>query len=302
MRRLRAPHPVHVAPLLAAGLAVAVCGQLRIERLNGADPVYSQHQWMVAEFHQAHASGDPPPDLMLLSYAPQDDETLYTIAAALMLPYSAIATLNRMDSSVLPDGPLLVPNQPGLFAWDDPRNDLERSVTQRLGASSGGLAITVPLGERRLAARFVPGSDFSREERDRFLRVRFAHPLPGSDVTSPFGFRSHPVTGIWSFHHGADFSGSFGDPVLAAADGIVRAIGRDPWLGLSISIEHRGGYETRYAHLEQSIVAVGDEIAGGDIVGMIGSTGLSTGPHLHFEVRYRGDSRNPLLFLPGVSR
>jgi murein DD-endopeptidase MepM/ murein hydrolase activator NlpD len=144
-----------------------------------------------------------------------------------------------------------------------------------------------------VSVRFAPGLDFSPQERDTFLRVRFANPLPAGVVSSVFGYRNHPVTGIWSFHGGIDLAADFGTPVTVAADGVVSSIDRDPWLGLSVTVVHRASFATVYAHLQETTVAAGQTMSAGDIVGYVGSTGLSTGPHLHFEIRHRGESRNP---------
>ena len=273
---------------------VPLAGQARLSRLDRSDPVYTQHQRLVAAYHEAVARGETPPPLVLFAYRPDDRLDLFDLAARLMLPYAAIATLNGMTSPALPDDTdLLIPSQPGLFA---PPGDqgLQRRIAARLAGVDSTTTIRVPGADGTLeAVLFASGLDFTPEERNEFLRLRFSNPLPSAVVSSPFGYRAHPVTGVWSLHAGVDLAADFGTPVSVAADGVVSAIDRDPWLGLSITVTHRGEYETVYAHLQEAVVGVGQTVPDGAILGFVGSTGMSTGAHLHFEIRYRGEARNP---------
>lgn len=110
------------------------------------------------------------------------------------------------------------------------------------------------------------------------------YPLPyGVPVTSNYGWRINPVTGIWSFHSGIDLGASFGTPVLAAKSGVVEFAGWGGGYGNLIELDH-GATGTRYAHLEAIYVYQGQTVAQGQQIGIVGSTGRSTGPHLHFEL------------------
>jgi len=109
--------------------------------------------------------------------------------------------------------------------------------------------------------------------------------------------RSHPVLGGRRQHHGIDLAAPTGTPVYATADGVI---GRADWYssyGLYISINHGAAMETRYAHLSRLAVAAGDTVKKGDLIGYVGSTGRSTGPHLHYEVRVEGVAVNPLPYM-----
>jgi murein DD-endopeptidase MepM/ murein hydrolase activator NlpD len=122
-------------------------------------------------------------------------------------------------------------------------------------------------------------------------------PLEGAALTSGFGMRTHPVLGGRRQHHGIDLAAPTGTPVYATADGVV---GRADWYssyGLYISINHGGAMETRYAHLSRLAVAAGDNVKKGDLIGYVGSTGRSTGPHLHYEVRVEGIAVNPIPYM-----
>ncbi len=110
------------------------------------------------------------------------------------------------------------------------------------------------------------------------------YPLPYAvPVTSNYGWRMNPVTIIWSFHSGIDLGASFGTPVLAAKSGRVEFAGWGDGYGNLVELDH-GSTGTRYAHLEAIYVAQGQSVAQGQQIGLVGSTGRSTGPHLHFEI------------------
>lgn len=126
----------------------------------------------------------------------------------------------------------------------------------------------------------------------------FAWPLPQSfTITSPFGYRQDPFTGEWSYHNGTDIAAPQGTPILAAADGNVTvANGTDPWggsYGYHVKLDHGGGMETLYAHCLAIAVTAGQQVQQGEVIGYVGSTGNSTGKHLHFEVREKGQKINP---------
>lgn len=110
---------------------------------------------------------------------------------------------------------------------------------------------------------------------------RFTWPVQGP-ITSYFGYRNHPVYGGWSFHSGVDIAAEYGTPVQAAAAGRVVYAGVDGGYGNTVRLHH-GGFTTTYAHLFSYNVTVGEEVQQGEVIGLVGSTGLSTGPHLHFE-------------------
>jgi murein DD-endopeptidase MepM/ murein hydrolase activator NlpD len=112
-------------------------------------------------------------------------------------------------------------------------------------------------------------------------------------VTSSFGYRRDPFTGRAAMHKGLDFRGPMGAPIYAAAKGRVTFVGRKSGYGNVVEITHGNGMMTRYAHMSKFRSRVGQQVAAGDVIGAIGSTGRSTGPHLHFEVRINDRAVNP---------
>jgi len=132
---------------------------------------------------------------------------------------------------------------------------------------------------------------------------QFVPPLLGMlVVTSPFGMRVHPITGEKTEHHGADLVAELGTPVMATARGVVVWRGNKLGYGNCIVIRHGTHLSTIYGHLSHIGVHTGQSVSKGEVIGLSGSTGFSTGPHLHFEVRKDGTPVNPLsLLAPGVS-
>lgn len=123
--------------------------------------------------------------------------------------------------------------------------------------------------------------------------------MPAADqrITSTFGYRSDPFTRRSAMHGGIDFKGAVGSPIYAAAHGRVIYAGRKGGYGNFVEVDHGNGLTTRYAHLSRIDVKVGQAIDAGETLGGLGSTGRSTGPHLHFEVRINGRAVNPRPFL-----
>jgi murein DD-endopeptidase MepM/ murein hydrolase activator NlpD len=116
-------------------------------------------------------------------------------------------------------------------------------------------------------------------------------------LASGFGRRVDPFTGKAAFHYGLDFGAALGSPVLATSSGIVSFAGRSGAYGNLVEIDHGHGIRTRYGHLYQIKVKVGDAVKFRQVVGLLGSTGRSTGPHVHYEVRFNGTLRDPARFL-----
>lgn len=119
----------------------------------------------------------------------------------------------------------------------------------------------------------------------------------GGVVTSTFGMRRHPISGRRSMHKGIDISGKHGSDIVAMADGLVIFSGRKTGYGKIVEIRHPDGLETRYAHNSKNLVNEGDLVTKGQVIAKLGSTGRSTGPHVHFEVRRGGEALDPMRFL-----
>ncbi len=117
-------------------------------------------------------------------------------------------------------------------------------------------------------------------------------PVPGP-ITSNFGMRRHPILGYTRMHAGMDFKASYGTPIMAVSDGRVSAAGRAGGCGIAVRLEHGGGLSTRYCHMSRMAVSPGMTVRRGQVIGYVGSTGLSTGAHLHYEMYRGGRAINP---------
>lgn len=135
---------------------------------------------------------------------------------------------------------------------------------------------------------------------DRYLevlnKIPLGRPVPGK-ISSRFGQRKDPLKKKKAFHPGIDFRGNTGDDVMATADGIVTVSSSNKVLGKYIILSHENGFETIFAHLHKRLVKKGDIVKRGQVIGLIGNTGRSTGSHLHYGIRYQNKSIDPMKYL-----
>jgi murein DD-endopeptidase MepM/ murein hydrolase activator NlpD len=178
--------------------------------------------------------------------------------------------------------------------------------------SNGAMATFADLFDQEIGKRVAEGGAFGlqdsvlksltarRGQADPTQRLAPAHPMPTEAighavgrVTSQFGERRDPFTGEHRAHHGIDFAAPAGTPIRAAADGVVRFAGKRGGYGNVVIVEHADGTETRYAHCKELSVQRGAAVSAGENIATVGSTGRSTGPHLHFELRRGGEAVDP---------
>ena len=143
---------------------------------------------------------------------------------------------------------------------------------------------------------FIPGSKMTKYERKKFYEINFIWPIRGK-ITSYFGPRIDPITGVYSFHSAIDIKNKINSKIKAAKDGKVIFIGWQKIYGNFIMIKHNDGYITLYAHLNKVTVNLNQLVEQGEFIGLLGTTGRTTGPHLHFEVRRYGKPVDPLKYL-----
>ena len=129
------------------------------------------------------------------------------------------------------------------------------------------------------------------------IAIPSRRPIERMSLSSSYGMRVHPITGKLARHNGVDIPAPYGTPIYATADGIVGRAQRLGGYGNYVEIEHGNAIETRYGHMSSFVVQPGQQVKKGDVIGYVGSTGRSTGNHLHYEVRIDGEPVNPMPFV-----
>jgi len=275
-----------------------------IARLDAKDPMFKQYQADVELARrrlsgQNHTKEQLAEILQLYSYESKGDEDIFRLAARCNVPYSTLATLNRVSHpSLFRGGAVLLPSVPGMFLPETPKGDLEQLLALGRGPEDG-IIITVPgQGRFLFLPGFNPPADFSPTERSFFLNSGFSFPLRNYRISSPFGTRPNPFTGKPQRHNGVDLAAPTGTEVYPARAGRVSEMGTDPVFGNYIIIAHEDNWVSLYGHLSSFSTTRGANVSRTTVIGKVGSTGQSTGPHLHFELRKSGTALDPgkLLF------
>jgi murein DD-endopeptidase MepM/ murein hydrolase activator NlpD len=190
---------------------------------------------------------------------------------------------------------------------DDREFDFDMAPSTGGPETEGGIAAQVPDLSRmlseledRVALRDAQLSVLENVILQRELREQIVpdgRPVRRGFISSYFGERQDPFTGHQAFHKGVDFAGTMGADVIAVAAGIVTYVGEKSGFGHIVEVSHGNGFVTRYAHNSAAAVKVGDTVQRGQTLALMGSTGRSTGPHVHFEVLRNGRPVNPLSFI-----
>jgi murein DD-endopeptidase MepM/ murein hydrolase activator NlpD len=233
--------------------------------------------------------------LTIYQYTVRKGDELLSVAARCNVPYSTLASLNRLNNpNALEEGRiLLLPSYPGIFIPANPDSEIEKLTGASRFTNMESVALKIPVTGKSETFHFFPGADYTPTERAFFLNTGFRFPLKTFTLTSAFGLRQNPVTGNISIHQGLDFAAPFGTEVYSAADGIVTEIGDDPVYGIYVIISHNNGLTSLYGHLQKAETVLRSNVRSGTLIGRVGSTGQSTGPHLHFELRQNGKAIDP---------
>lgn len=295
------------APAAARSFSAVSDALPEIASLSHRDPLFRQYSADVQDARIALAAEKPAQELAaklaLYVYRAQADDDLLSLAARCAVPYESIATLNGLGHAGedIAGRTLLLPSVPGLYVPETPENAFEELLAASLSEeireirSAGGAerrgGIRLSIGETRFF--LFPGAGMENTARTFFLVRTMRFPLPEGRLTSAYGDRINPVTGNRVFHRGIDLAAPQGTPVYACAAGTVAESGYSPVYGNYIILRHDGGRESLYGHLHEKKIKLHDLVKSGTIIGSVGSTGQSTGPHLHFEIHENGIPRNP---------
>ena len=230
-------------------------------------------------------------------YRVQKGDSVSKIAAQFGISMDAVITSNDIrNARLLREGETLrIPNMDGI-RYTVKKGDSLVKISKTYNVP---LEIILDVNDIRTDAinegeiLFIPGARMPLGDLRLSLGELFIYPIR-KNISSNYGWREDPFTGVQSFHSGIDLRGDIGTPVKAALDGTVAVVGNDRVYGRYIILSHYGGYQTLYAHLSAYSVKQGDRVIQGGKIGEVGNTGLSTGPHLHFGVFKNGTRVNPL--------
>lgn len=257
-----------------------------------------EHLALFAEMDVSEADGFQRPRLLLFeTHSIQRGDIVGDLAISFGLNEDTILSVNGIrNSRLLQIGQVLrIPNQDGIMSTVL-RNDSLETMAARYNSDVEAIRVANQLftaSARPGTELFIPGGRLSWMERQEINGDLFIWPLSGR-ITSGFGWRRDPFgSGRREFHNGIDIAAPMGTPIRAAKPGRVSAVGFDNIWGNFVVITHPRGYRTLYAHMSRVRVRHGAYVGAGERIGDVGSTGRSTGPHLHFTVFRQGSVINP---------
>ena len=181
------------------------------------------------------------------------------------------------------------------------KNQIFENIIDNIGSKKAAKKIT---NDKNSGGPFIPVEEGSHEDLlikaetylETIRHLPLGKPVDGK-ITSRFGRRTDPLNKKASFHEGIDFRGKRGDEIFATADGVVKRAFINGGYGRYVEIDHKNGYSTAFAHLQKYVVKKGDKVERGQLIGHIGNTGRSTGPHLHYEVLYKKKPVDPQKYI-----
>ena len=240
------------------------------------------------------------PYLSLRSYRVRAGDTISEIAHSFDIDLDTLISFNAIRHlSDLREGmELSIPTASGL-AYVVKSGDTLSGIAARHAIRMADLLDWNDLQSSAIAVGqtlFLPGATLSENERNAVLGRLFIKPAQGR-VTSPYGYRPDPFTGIRRFHNGIDIAAAIGTPIIASMGGRIGRVGVNGNYGRYVILIHADGYQTLYAHLSRAHVTAGRFVAQGQMIGTMGSTGYSTGSHLHFSIFKAGKHVDPSRYL-----
>ncbi|MGB9820802.1 MAG: LysM peptidoglycan-binding domain-containing protein [Pseudothermotoga sp.] len=238
---------------------------------------------------------------LTVSYVIQPGDNLYDIAKKFKVSPSTILDWNNLSNPLkLKTGQQIVIPQPEGFIYIVKQGDSLYTIARMFFTAVSDIMLANELSSdfiRPGQKLFIPqksvGKAFNTEK-------GYIWPVYGV-ISSPYGWRVHPVTKQMSFHSGLDIAAPEGTPIFSSTSGTVSFTGEKSGYGLMVEVKS-GNNIIRYGHLSKITVYVGQRVERGTLVGRVGSTGVSTGPHLHFEVLANSETVNPLALLPSSSK
>ena len=265
----------------------------RIKSLDSRiDVIFKQYELDVLQAKKDFAL-DKNPTLMFYLYKTSKDDNLFSISARCNILQETIATLNHISSpnEDISEREIILPVVDGLFVTNNPVTPFESILKKNCFKRDNILCYNITVGEEEFT--FFPGERIESTERYFFLDSSLRMPLRESVLTSSYGMRVSPITGKNKFHSGVDLAAPKGTEVFACGHGVVQKTGWDNVYGYYVIVQHDSNRSSFYAHLSKILVTKEDKVSTKTCIGKVGSTGASTGPHLHFEIRKNNSKINP---------
>lgn len=218
--------------------------------------------------------------MQFYKYKVKDKDSIFIVASRFNLTYDTLASLNKITNQLFFNEykEIIIPNCLGYFDTKRTRDSEEVNIDN-------------------IKLYFTPGKQMNSMARINFLKSPFRSPLKKMEITSDFGYRENPFTGLRELHPGIDLKAKVSTKIYCPLSGKIEKKTFNDFYGNVLVIDHGYGYTTHYFHLEKVIKNIGDIIETGELVAKTGNSGRSTGPHLHFEIRKDGEVVNPVMLL-----
>jgi murein DD-endopeptidase MepM/ murein hydrolase activator NlpD len=299
--------------LVVAGFAFSFLGffDLYVRRLGTTVAATPASEFIVSGGDVSDRGGGEPlsidasvfEQIRRIEYTVQPGDTISEIAYAFDLDPGTILSMNPIDDvrRLLPGTQLSIPDRDGLFHAVQPGESIW-SIAESYGVPTAPILDANDLKTEVLDvgdALFIPGATMNTDDYLLAIGELFQWPVRNFRFTSGYGMRTDPITGQWRMHSGIDIANAIGTPIGAARSGrVVHVEANSGNYGNLVIVDHGDGFRTLYAHLNSFSVGNGQWVTTGDLIGRIGNTGRSTGPHLHFSVIRNGRWEDPLKHLP----
>lgn len=290
--------------LFQPALSVLFCYDFypEIKNLNMDDTLFKQYTEDVLRARKAIAAGQSGKELpfFIYKYKAKKEDSIIRIAARCSIPYDGIITLNRINSVdiELKNKYILLPTLPGIYMPEKAESPIEKLTAALFEkVHEHPIKFFVIENKEKRTIYCFPNALLDGTIRSFFLYPFYRLPLKDGILTSGFGKRNSPFTGQPSYHHGIDLAAPMGTPVYACTSGTIKEIGFNRIYGKYIILSHTDGRESLYGHLSAYSAVLNEKVKSGTIIAKVGSTGMSTGPHLHFEIREKGIPKNPEVFI-----